>query len=319
MEIQILSKSDELLQCFLAGRNQQTLEAYRTDLEDFKVHLGESELTKAVSKFIALQPGEANSSVLRYRNTLIERGLQSSTINRRLAAIRSLVKMGRMIGVVTWAIEIPNLKVETYRDTKGPGRIAIQEMLSLLERDPSPKHVRDYAILRLLYDLGLRASEVTKLDVTDVSLKESSVSIVGKGKTQKIKLSLPIATSEAVSAWVSIRDPNEPALFYNFERGGVQSRLTRVGLYQVIRRLGEDVGVKTRPHGIRHTSITQAIKIAQVNGITLPEVKQFSRHSSLQTLQIYADRERNVQGKLAGWVSDAVSSVERKSNEKEEN
>ena len=93
MEIQILSKSDELLQCFFTGRNRQTLEAYRADLEDLKVHLGETELTKAVSKFIALQPGEANSTVLRYRNNLIERGLQSSTINRRLAAIRVAPKI----------------------------------------------------------------------------------------------------------------------------------------------------------------------------------------------------------------------------------
>lgn len=300
------SREQELLDCFLSGRNRQTLEAYRTDLEDFTAFLGYANLSAAVAHFVASSAGEANSSVLRFRNTLTERGLQPNTVNRRLAAIRSLTKLARTIGIVTWSIEVPNLKAEAYRDTRGPGRAAIQEMLTQLEGVNRSKDVRDYAILRLLYDLALRASELVGIDAADLNVAEGTVAILGKGKTQKIQFTMPQATSEAVSAWVEIRDQDEAPLFYNFDRAGRRTRLTRSGLYQLIRKLGAKVGVKTRPHGIRHTSISQAIKVAQLNGITLPEVKQFSRHASLQTLQIYADRERNLFGRIATLVSQGA-------------
>lgn len=308
------ARIEEMLNCFLSGKNANTIEAYRNDLEGFRAFLGVPEIGAAVSRMVSLSSGEANGLVLQYRNSLVASGLQSSTINRRLAALRSLVKLARMLGLIVWTIEIPNLKVETYRDTRGPGRGAVQEMLRLLEIDGSKKQVRDYALLRLLYDLALRASEVVQIDVSHVDLSAGTIEILGKGKTQRSPFNLPPETCKAVSAWMAVRDPDETPLFYNFDRTGRRIRLTRSGLYQLIRKLGAKVGVKTRPHGIRHTSISQAIKVAQLNGITLPEVRQFSRHASLQTLQIYADRERNLFGRIACLVSQSAPGADNLEN-----
>lgn len=63
-----------------------------------------------------------------------------------------------------------------------------------------------------------------------------------------------------------------------------------------------------RPHGLRHTAITEACKAAQANGIGLEEVLDFSRDSrkSIAILMVYRDRERNVQGQLASLVAAGV-------------
>jgi integrase/recombinase XerC len=296
----------ELLECFLSGRNPRTLAAYRIDLDGFAQFCGSDDLHSAIRAFIALTPGQANSLVMRYRNALLDRGLQATTVNRRLAAIRSLATMARTLGLITWCIEVSNMKTETYRDTRGPGRAAVAEMMSNLGDPASPKYFRDCAILRLLYDLALRASEVIQIDLTDVNSDRTAVSILGKGKKQKVEITLPPATKAALADWIRVRRSDVQPLFYNFDRAGKGCRLTRNGLYELVRRLGERVGVKTRPHGIRHTAITQAIKAAQLNGITLPEVRQFSRHASLQTLQIYADKERDLAGRIATLVSQTA-------------
>ena len=58
----------------------------------------------------------------------------------------------------------------------------------------------------------------------------------------------------------------------------------------------------THPHRIRHTAVTEAVKKAQAHGMGLEEVLSFSRHSNVTTLMVYCDRERDVQGQLAGGV-----------------
>jgi integrase/recombinase XerC len=308
------AKVQKLVECFLTGRSQNTIDSYRVDLERFQHFLKLADLPAVAGSLIGLPPGEANALVLEFRNSLLAAGLQPSTINRRIAAIRSLVKLARTLGLVTWAIEIPKLRVESYRDTRGPGRGAIHEMLQILEKGRSTKEVRDYALLRLLFDLALRASEVVSLDLTDIDLAGNRIAILGKGQSQKSYFAMPKETSEAVSAWIAVRVSRDAPLFYNLDHSRMQKRLTRSGLYRIVRKLGLEVGVRTRPHGIRHTSITQAIKVAQLNGITLPEVRQFSRHASLQTLQIYADRERNLFGRIATLVSQSAPRAEETEN-----
>jgi integrase/recombinase XerC len=69
-----------------------------------------------------------------------------------------------------------------------------------------------------------------------------------------------------------------------------------------VRCLGEDVGITTRPHGIRHATITQRI----ASGMTPPEVQDFSRHSDIKTLMIYDDRLQNAAGRLAAMADSEI-------------
>lgn len=307
-EILLLLKDNPhelLLKNFLSGKSKQTIKAYSDDLNCFKKYLKLKTIDEVPQYLLSLTIGQANATVISYKNNLLDQGMQSATINRKLASIRSLVKMGRTFGLINWTLEVRNEKSESYRDTSGPGKVNFQKMLESVLVQDNIKSVRDYAILRLLFDLALRASEIVGLDIDDIDLINNEILVLGKGKKSKIKMSLPIPTKMALEKWLARRSSVTPALFYSFDRSQSSSRLTRVGLYKLIRNIGLDVGIKTRPHGIRHLSITEACKLVQVLGMPLEEVLDHSRHKNISTLMIYRDKDRNKQGTIAALVASS--------------
>lgn len=293
-----------LIYSFLNGRNESTIRAYGRDLDCFRAFTKTTDLDEAAQLLFSHGHGPANALALAYKAYLIEQGLQATTINRRLAALRSLAKMARTLGFIPWTLEVQNVKGATpYRDTRGPGRSAVQRLFDTNGNRLRPKALRDQAAIRLLYDLGLRRAEVVSLDLADVDLGTSKLSVLGKGRSQKHLLSLPEPTKAALTAWLEVRGPEAGPLFTNFDRASKGRRLTGTSLYRIVRALGARIGLEIRPHGLRHTAITEACKAAQTNGVGLEEVLQFSRHKDVRTLMIYRDRERDVQGQLAACVA----------------
>ena len=118
-----------LVASFLSGRNGTTLRAYRRDLEDFRAFVGASTIDEAAKVLLSHSHGEANALTLAYKTSLMDRGLQPATINRRLASLRSLVKLARTLGMVSWYLEIENVRSEAYRDTRGPGKEGFRALL----------------------------------------------------------------------------------------------------------------------------------------------------------------------------------------------
>lgn len=307
----------ELLHAFLSGRCPRTLKAYGQDLADFQAFSKSTTIDDAARALFSQGHGKANLLLLEYRTHLVERGLQSATVNRRLASVRSLVKLGKTLGVVDWSLDIQNVKSESYRDTKGPGKQGFIFMLQELAGKKTKKAVRDTAILRLLYDLALRCGEVVALDCDDVQITPKVINVIGKGKTSKQQLTLPEPTASALESWLQVRGIEPGPLFLNLDRAGKGSRLTGVSIYRIVRRLGERRGFKVRPHGLRHTAITEACKVAAEHGIGLEEVLDFSRHSrsSIAVLMVYRDRERNIQGQLSSMIAAQVGSTPYFQNE----
>jgi integrase/recombinase XerC len=300
-----------LLQTFFEGRNCQTLVAYKNDLNDFARFLKVHTLEEAASFLLSNGHGNANGKALSYRSHLKDCDLQPTTINRRLSSLRSLMKLARTIGLITWELEVKNLRIEAYRDTKGPGKSNFEKLLGVATRKGNAKAIRDRAILRLLYDLALRASEVINLDIDDLNTEGSTISVLRKGRTQKKILTLPKPTLNALIEWLEIRHRFEcrcSALFLNFDRSnkGKTKRLTRGGLYDLISLMGKKLNIKVRPHGLRHTSITEAIKIAKSKGMGLDDVLDHSGHANVTTLMIYNDREKDMQGQIASMVATLV-------------
>lgn len=157
----------------------------------------------------------------------------------------------------------------------------------------------------ILHDLEFPS--ITQLDSLSKRLKDEASAtydhVLAKGKTDKQQLTLPEPTKQALNDWMQIRGGESGALFPNLDRAKKGRRLTGVSIYRIVRALGEENGIKTRPHGIRHTAITEACKVAAENGIGLEEVLDFSRHSrsSVAILMVYRDRERNIQGQMAKY------------------
>jgi len=158
---------EDVLDSFLRGRKETTIMSYRQDIADFAGFLGTTD-RDAVETLLASGPGHANMMVVNYRAFLLTKGLQPTTINRRLATLRSLTKFARLTGWINWKLEVPGLKTEAYRDTSGPGTSAYRKMLAKVAERNTGKAIRDLAILRLLHDLGLRRGELVALDMTDL-------------------------------------------------------------------------------------------------------------------------------------------------------
>lgn len=300
-------EASELVEAFLSGRSERTLKAYGQDLRSFAAFVQVEDVDAAAALLLSQGQGRANGLVLKYRADMREKGLAPATMNRRLAALRSLVKLARTLGMVPWTLEVANEKSEKYRDTAGPGRSGVRLLLETLDSRLDAKAKRDRAAVRLLYDLALRRGEVVGLDLADVDIDGGKVLVLRKGKREKLALTLPVPTKEALVEWIEARGSDDGPLFVNFDRAGKGGRLTGTSLYRIVRDLGVEAGVKVRPHGLRHTAITEAVKAANRAGISLEEVRDFSGHADVKTLMVYRDRERNVQGQLAALVAGEIS------------
>jgi integrase/recombinase XerC len=297
-----ISAGRRLVDLFLAGRSPHTLRAYRRDVEDFAAFAGVGSSEQAATLLLGDTPGVANARALGYRQNLLVRRLAPATVNRRLAALRALVKLARTVGLLTWMLTIPGLRAEPYRDTAGPGKEGVRKLLAQVTGRTDAKALRDLAILRLAYDLGLRRMEIVGLDVQHLDLTEGSVAVLGKGRTQRAKLTLPGPTGEALTAWLEARGSHPGALFVRLDRAKKgHGRLDGSSVYRIIRALGERAGIRARPHGLRHSAITELLELT---GGNVRLVKEFSRHASVQTVLKYDDNRQDRAGQLARQLAD---------------
>lgn len=297
------STKTALVDAFLRGRKQTTIDAYAHDLEDFAAFDGASSSTEAAERLVSLPHGEANAIALGYRSSLIERKLSPATINRRLAALRSLVKLGRTLGLVAWTLEVESVKSEKYRDTRGPSDELVTKLIQALRTRIDAKGRRDEAIIRCLYDLALRRGEVASLDLEHLDLVGGTVAILGKGRTQRETLTLPASTKTALEAWLQVRGNEAGPLFVALDRSSHGGRLTGDGVWHVVSELGADLGVKLRPHGLRHSAITKALDLTHGD---VRKVQRFSRHKDLRVLTVYDDARQDLAGEVASLVSGSM-------------
>jgi integrase/recombinase XerC len=296
--------AEQLVDRFLAGRTPATRDAYQRDLADFAAWLGTTP-RPAVGQLLGAGPGRVNQLVLDYVHHLQEHGRSRATINRRLAALRSIVKMARLIGLVSWSIEVGGEKVERYRDTRGPGLTGVRRLLTSLAESDEPKAVRDRAIVRLLHDVALRRGEVVGLDLehADLDAEEPAVSIRGKGREGRERVTLPHETARALRAWRETRGTEPGPLFTNFDRAGKGERLSARSVARVVAAAGDRAGVRARPHGLRHSAITTVLDL---NGGDVRAAQKFSRHLDVRTLLRYDDNRQDLGGQMARLVAAAV-------------
>lgn len=297
---------EKLLNTFLYGRSEKTRRAYKRDLWDFTEFCEEKDLITTIRLLIGTGQAGANLMALDFKEHLIRSGKAPASINRKLASLRSLTRMARVIGLISWTLEVSNVANESYRDTSGPGLNAISVALNHLSNKSKPKALRDIAIFRMLYDLGLRRAEISKLDFEDLDMANKKIQVLGKGKRTKVVMSLSSSSTEALQRWIEIRGTESGPLFYNFDRAKKGLRLSDTSIYRIVRKIGNEIGVKMRPHGIRHTAITEACKIAVKEQIPLEEIIQFSRHKDIRTLLIYRDREENLQGRISNLIAQVA-------------
>lgn len=291
----------DVLDRWLAGRKPTTRDAYKSDVEDFAAWL-DMEPAAAVERLLAYGAPAANGLVLDYVNHLKALQRSHATINRRIAALQSLVKVARLLGMVAWTVEVQREKVRPYRDTRGPGRPALRRVLARLSERTDAKGARDVAILRLMHDLGLRRGEVVSLDMEHLELTgdEPRVWVLGKGQDGRDPMTLPVETVRTLRAWLGHRGDETGPLFTNMDRAGKGQRLTGRAVHKIMGQLGDAVGVRLRPHGVRHTAITTVL---DESGGDYRAAQRFSRHVNRNTLGFYDDSREDLGGKMARLIA----------------
>jgi len=298
-----------LMDLFLSGRKERTVRAYSADLVDFMKFIQVGAIQEAVLQFLTASHGQANALAYSYRSHLIDRGLQSATVNRRLSSLRSLVKLARTFGLIAWSLDVENVKVWQYRDTRGPGREGYRELLAGADTEREPMRSRDIAILHLLYDLALRRESVSLLNMDDVDVEGGVIAVSVKGLGEQEIRTLPDETCMVIERWIDARGSNPGPLFVNFDRAKKgDGRLSGTSIYRIVRGLGDKAGLAARPHGLRHAAITEALDLT---GGDIRAVARFSGHRKIETLMIYDDNRHDIAGDVARLVA---SNAVRRSN-----
>ena len=303
------NQPDVIAQLLADKRSPNTRRAYMKDLTDFfQVVANNKPSRDLVLEFLHLEQTSAVQLVLSYKAKLIERGLKEATINRRLAAIKSLTAMGRKIGVCNYTLgDVKGEKLKAYRDTSGVDKDTIKRVLAVCERNKL-KGIRDYALLRLLWGNALRRGEVSLTNINDFDAESHTLSILGKGKgTQAELVKLPLSTVDAISEWLTVRGTTAPdaPLFIAVDNANYGRRLSGSGIYSIVDRIFKKAGVskKMSPHRIRHSSITAVLDAT--NG-DVRKAQQLSRHANINTVMTYDDNRTNHQGEMSQLLDDLV-------------
>lgn len=248
-----------------------TLTSYSIDLDEFL-------------DFVAKKPKEIDNLDIRsFLASLHHRRLKKSSISRKLATIRSFFKFLHREGHVkknpAKLVSSPKVPREL------PRFLSVDDVFSLMETPVGDtfKPTRDKAILELLYSSGLRVTELTSLDMSDLDIKEHLVRVKGKGRKERI---LPIGSKamEALQNYLPERMSKKKktsALFIN-NRG---SRLTQRSVGRLLSHYCRMIKMKGNlsPHALRHTFATHLLN----QGADLRSIQELLGHASLSTTQKY--------------------------------
>lgn len=309
-------RSDLVADLLKSKRSENTRCAYRKDLRDFFAYIAQINLQgleipgDLVYEFLHLTQVDAVQLVGDYKAHLLnERKLTEATVNRRLAAVKALVAQGKKVGLCAYELsEIKSEQVETYRDTTGVEPQVYKKLLAVCDK-ATELGIRDYAILRTLWDNALRRNELRSLDIDDFDPDRPALNILGKGKGKRKKwMDTSVQVADAIGAWLEIRwgiNSDHRALFVALDFKHRGHRLSGDGIYKLVKRYQQKAGVKKliSPHRIRHSAITAAL---EASGGNVRDVQKLSRHAKVETLMTYDDNRNQAQRRIIDLVADLV-------------
>jgi integrase/recombinase XerC len=262
-----------------------------------------------LQEFLASHQKQALQQVLEYRQRAIEAKLSASTINLRLSAIKALVDYARKRDACSFSlVDIKALKANNYRNTRGVPVQEYRSILALVDQS-TDLGVRDYAILRLLWDNALRREEVIAIDLSDYLPQEGRMMILGKGQIDKQSIDLNPGTIEALDDWVKFRS----GLYFAPKNGSERDiamflscnglRLRGSDVAYILKGYADAAGVKISPHRVRHSAITAYL---DASGGDVRSAQSLSRHKDPRTLMIYDDNRQGLQGKATQALGDLL-------------
>jgi site-specific recombinase XerD len=206
-------------------------------------------------------------------------GLLASSRARKIVTIRSFFKYLKKFHIIE---ENPVSELESPKQMKKlPRYLTLQESLSLLDAVAGRHAERDYAILTLFLNCGLRRSELAGLNLTDIG--EEKIRIWGKGGKER-ELYINDACRDALNDWLNVRDKKsgEKALFLSGQGRRMHPNTIHVLVKKHILHAGLDPA-RYSTHKLRHTAATLMLS----NGVDVRTLQEVLGHEHLNTTQIY--------------------------------
>ncbi len=300
-----MNNTTNIIKHFFPNKSESTLLAYSKDLDFFKEFLKKESARETLDLLFGLPESQANLVVLHYKTELLESGQSISSINRKLSTLRSLVKAANNEGLLNWKLTIPNEKNDNQPAITCLNKEQIILLLNTAKtQENKKKSTRDYAIIRLLFDLALKRQIIADLDLKDYDATRKTITIrLGQDLPNKVKL-LPIKTVNALNSWLKYRGKDEGPLFENLDIAAKKSRgLSSTSIYRIVKQLGESVRLQVTPEEIRKASIKEVMTHAERLGISDHELLVFSDHKHTVSLKRFKNQKHKIQESLSNLVA----------------
>jgi len=226
-------------------------------------------------------------SFLDYKRELERRqDISISTKNAYLTAARVILKEANKRGALPADITANVKSFKQNKKHKRPG-LDSAEVKAVLQAAETSGDARERALLSLLTFQGLRQIEIARLDITDIDLSAGLAHVQGKGQHDRELIYLHPETARALQEYMDQEGRKSGPLFISRDRARAGHRLTTRAIREIIRRRLAALGIKKVVHGFRHYFTTRLLE--EFSGDLL-QVAAYTRHASIETLQIYDDR-----------------------------
>ncbi len=302
-----VSVDDVVAEWLSESRSVNTRVAYAGDLADFcRTVYDTGDIAQALRRFFALSEVEAGLILTRWKQSLRERGLKATTINRKLSALRAFVDHARRRGLVAWRVTdlVRGEKERTDATERVRSRLpaasleglteALQRLFGVLPKRGT-RALRDRAMVALMALHGLRRVEVCRLSLADILTDADGVALRVWGKGDKFRIvRLRTDTSRLLQTYLQALKragiaPKPDALgvpVFVGLRKGKGERLTVRQVNRLVDAVMAKAGIKRAGlscHSLRHAFATIAAQ-----GVPLPDLAAYLGHSSIATTGVYA-------------------------------
>ena len=260
------------------GASENTLRSYFRDLSDF-IRFQEVEIEKTEALHIN-----------KYIENLRSKGMQSSTINRRLSSLRQFFQF---LNKESFRKDDPTINITiSLRHKKLPKYLTeseIKDILDTSKEDKTPQGFRTRAIAELLYCSGLRVSELVSLPLSSINKDRPVLIVIGKSKKERM-VPIGIPAKKALIDYIGVRNLFIPSSAdkspWLFPARGKNGYLTRNSVSLILKKLAEMSGISSArisPHILRHSFASHLLS----NGADLRTLQQMLGHADISTTQIY--------------------------------
>jgi integrase/recombinase XerD len=256
---------EQLIALWLHGRSKHTQRAYSADTQHFFI------FTKKSLRQIKL------ADIQEFENSLAEQKLEQSSINRTLAAVKSLISFGHRIGYLPFDIGRP-VKLTAAKDTLAERILSESEVQLIIASEANP---RNRLILKMLYCSAVRISELSNLKWKDLQEREDGgqVTVFGKGNKTHTVL-LPQSIWAELAAYRNGSADDMP--LFKSRKG---NKLCCSQILRIVKKAADRAGISkaVSPHWFRHSHASHALE----HNAPIHLVQQTLAHSSVATTGRY--------------------------------